>query len=165
MQTLCSRVVIGMSGILALVGLVVMLNPHKAAADEERLVNGATYEMTLTDPSTGAFVARETLTLHADHSMAAHDSNENGPTEHFSGELGLWRFDDNGGVITKSINFDFPPNADIARLDRTIKFEQNRTKISGTFTVTVFPLQTGNPQGPGGTVIASLNFTGNLVTP
>ncbi len=164
MQTLRSRVVIGMSGILALVGLVVLLNSHKAAADEERLVNGATYEITLTD-STGAFDARETLTLHADHSMAAHDSNENSPTEHFSGELGLWRFDDNGGVITKSVNFDFPPNADIARLDRTIKFEQNRTKISGTFTVTVFPLQTGNPQGPGGTVIFSGNFTGNLVTP
>jgi hypothetical protein len=53
----------------------------------------------------------------------------------------------------------------IARLDRTIKFEQNRTKISGTFTVTVFPLQTGNPQGPGGTVLDSANFTGNLVTP
>lgn len=164
MQTLRSRVVIGMSGILALVASVVLLNAHKAAADEERLVNGATYEITLTD-STGAFDARETLTLHADHSMAAHDSNENSPTEHFSGELGLWRFDDDGGVITKSINFDFPPNADIARLDRTIKFEQNRTKISGTFTVTVFPLQTGNPQGPGGTVIFSGNFTGNLVTP
>lgn len=165
MNTLRSRVALSVTGLLAAAGLIALLNPHKAAADPESLLYGATYETTLTDRSTGAFLGRETLTLHADHTLASHDAGEGGPTSHFSGTLGSWKSDGNGGIIAKGINFDFPPNADVARLDYAIKFQQNGTKISGSFIGTVFPLETGNPQGPGGIVAFSANFTGNLVTP
>jgi len=65
--------------------------------------------------------------------MSVTDSGQ-GPTFFFSNQLGSWKPDGNG-------DFDFPPNADVARFDYAISFLQNQTQVTGTITLTAFPLQ------------------------
>ena len=135
---------------LACVGSIA-LQPQKATAEPEGLfLRGASYLTTITD-ATGAFASRGVLTLHADYTVSVIDSGQGGPAFFFSSQLGSWKPDDEGGAIARTIDFDFPPNADVARLDYTIKFAQEGKQVSGTITLTVFPLQ-GNPLGGGGTV-------------
>jgi hypothetical protein len=78
--------------------------------------------------------------------------------------LGSWKPDGEGGLVARTIDFDFPPNADAARLDYTVKFAADGTQVKGTITLTTFPLQ-GNPLDGGGTVAGRFTFVGNLVKP
>ena len=148
-------------GVLALAGLIAGLNPQKAVAAGDDS-NGASYVTTVSD-STGAFASRGVITLHADHTMSVIDSGQGGPAFLFSSQLGAWKPDGNGGLVAKAIDFDFP-NVDVARVDYTIKFAQNGTRISGTITLTTFPLQ-GNPLGGGGTLVGTFTFAGQLIQP
>jgi hypothetical protein len=66
-------------------------------------------------------------------------------------------------VIGRTVDFDFPPNSDMARLDYTFKFGPDGT-ISGTTSIYFFPL-TANPLGSGGTFGGTFTFTGYLVKP
>ena len=157
------HVTFGIFGILALIGSVALLNPHKATADSEEFHHGASYLITIMD-SSGAFASRGVITLHADHTMSVIDSGQGGPTFFFTSQLGSWKPDNKGMVIAKAIDFDFPPNADTARLDYTISFDHDRDQVSGTITLTTFPLR-GNPFDGGGTVAGTFTFTGELVKP
>ena len=60
--------------------------------------------------------------------------------------------------------FSSEPGADVARLDYTISFAHTGHQITGTITLTTFPLQ-GNPLDGGGTVGGTFTFTGELITP
>lgn len=144
----------------ALAGSVALLNPQEARAEDGP--NGASYITTFTD-STGSFVSRGVITLHADRTMSVIDSGQGGPAFLFSSQLGAWRPDTTGGVVARTIDFDFP-NVDVSRVDYTIKFSQKGTRISGTVTVTTFPLQ-GNPLDGGGTVAGTSTFVGQLIQP
>ncbi|HEY4045632.1 MAG TPA: hypothetical protein VGM27_02095 [Acidobacteriaceae bacterium] len=62
-------------------------------------------------------------------------------------------------MVAKTIDFDFPPNADAARPDYTISFDQNGDQATGTITLTTFPLQ-GNPLDGGGTVLGTFTLGG-----
>jgi hypothetical protein len=75
-----------------------------------------------------------------------------------------WTSRSQGGLVARTIDFDFPPNADVARLDYTVKFSSDGSQITGTITLRTFPLQS-NPLDGGGTVAGSFTFTGTLVTP
>ncbi len=145
--------------ILALAASVALLNPQKAAAEEP--TTGASYVTTIVNAN-GAFASRGVITLHADHTISVLDSGQGGPAFSFSSQLGSWKPDGKGGVIASTIDFDFP-GVDVARLDYTIKFGKNGT-ISGTITLTVFPLE-GNPLDGGGTVEGVFPFTGQLIQP
>jgi hypothetical protein len=154
---------LGALALVAAASSVLLLHPHKAAADED-LGTGRTYLLTLTD-STGAFASREVLTLHPDYTFEVTDNNQGGPTSHFTSTLGAWKFDGNGGILAKGINFDiYPSNEDVARQDYAITFHNGGNQVSGTFSFTIFLLQ-GNPLGGGGTTIGPFHFTGYLVTP
>jgi hypothetical protein len=96
--------------------------------------------------------------------MAVVASDQGGPTYFFTSQLGSWQADGKGGVVGKTIDFDYPPNADVARIDYTIRFDPVLNEASGTETLTTFPLQ-GNPFGGGGTVLGTYTFTGQLVKP
>lgn len=157
------RAALGIFGILALVGSVALLTPHKATADAESGRFGAAYVITVKD-SAGNFASRGVIALHADHTMSVIDSGQGGPTFFFSSQLGSWTLDGNGSVVAKTIDFDFPPNADIARLDYTIKVTQDGKQVTGTITLTTFPLQ-ANPLDGGGTVVGTFTFVGNIVVP
>jgi hypothetical protein len=157
MKQLRLRMAIVMSGVLTLVGLVAFLHPQHATADSP--FNGASYVTTITD-SSGNFASRGVITLHTDHTLSVIDSGQGGPAFLFSSQLGSWEPNSKGGVAAKTIDFDFP-SAGIARLDYTINSNHDGS-VSGTITLTSFPLQ-GNPLGGGGTVVGTFTFTGQPI--
>ena len=65
---------------------------------------------------------------------------------------------------SKNNRLQLPPNTDVARLDYTISFRNNGNQVTGTITLTTFPL-TGNPLDGGGTVVGTFTFVGDLVKP
>ena len=122
---------------------------------------GIAYLTTITDATTGAFSSRSVVTLHADHSMTAIDSGQGGPGVQFSSQMGAWHTSPNAGVVGRTLDFSFP-NAGIARVDYNFT-TINKDQVSGTITLTVFPIN-ADPQGSGGTVVGTFNFTGQSVT-
>jgi hypothetical protein len=149
--------------LIVALGSGAFLSPSNAAAQVVGPSNGASYLTTVTD-SSGNFTTRTVLTLHADHTMSVVAADQGGPTYFFSSQLGSWQADGNGGVVGKTLDFDYPPNADVARIDYTIRFDTSLNQASGTETLTTFPLQ-GNPFGAGGTVLGTYTFTAQLVKP
>jgi len=149
-----------------LVGCSFALAVLDASAQSAKAVAGSapplagTYIITNTD-STGAFVSRGVITLNADRTLSVVDSGQGGPTYFFSSQLGTWSPSGQGGV-GRTIDFDFAPASDVARLDYTFAFGAGT--ISGTMTIYYFPL-TANPLGSGGTFGGTFNFTGYQVTP
>lgn len=163
MKHLRLSVTLGISGFLAAVSLFALLYPEKAVASDS--LGGASYVTTIKD-STGKFASRGVITLHADHTMSVIDSGQGGPAFFFSSQLGSWKAKRNGEVLAKTIDFDFPPNQDVARLDYTLKFNQGGNQVTGTITLTTFPPETGNPlDGGGGTVVGTFTVVGELVKP
>jgi hypothetical protein len=136
--------------------------------------NGGSYLITVTDPSTGAFVARAVLTFHADHTVSAILTGQVQfapgavqpalPTLIFSSQLGSWKFGNAGGLVARTLFFDFT-NVIIDRLDYTATFASNRTQVTGTITITDFKGFQADPLGEGGFPFGNFNFTGTLVTP
>jgi len=135
--------------------------------------NGLSYLISLTD-ATGVFVARGVLTFHADHTVSSILSGQGQPTvifqgqkltsSFFSSQLGSWKFGNAGGLVARTIFFDFT-NVIIDRLDYTATFASNRRQVTGTITITDFAPFTADPLDGGGTVFGHFNFTGTLVTP
>jgi hypothetical protein len=72
--------------------------------------------------------------------------------------------DGKGGVVGKTLDFDYHPNADVARIDYTINFDPVLGQSTGTETPTTFPLQ-GDRLGSGGTLLGTYTFTGELLKP
>jgi hypothetical protein len=149
--------------LIVVLGSVALLNPANATAEHEGPRNGATYITTVLD-SSGNFTTRTVLTLHADHTMSVVAADQGGPTFFFTSQLGSWKPDGKGGVVAKTLDFDYPPNADVVRIDYTISFDSDHDRVTGTETLTAFPLQ-GNPLDGGGTVLTTATFTGELVKP
>jgi hypothetical protein len=149
--------------LIAALGSVALLSPPNATADPEGPHNGATYVTTVKD-SNGNFTTRTVITLHADHTMSVVAADQGGPTFFFTSQLGSWKPDGKGGVVAKTLDFDYPPNADVARIDYTISFDPGHDQVTGTETLTTFPLQ-GNPLDGGGTVLGTFTFIGELVKP
>jgi hypothetical protein len=149
--------------LIAALGCVALLSSPNAIAEHEGPHGGATYLTTVTD-SSGNFITRTVLTLHADHTMSVVAADQGGPTSFFTSQLGSWKPDGRGGVVAKTLDFDYPPNADVVRIDYTITFDPDRDRATGTETLTAFPLQ-GNPLDGGGTVLTTATFTGELVKP
>jgi hypothetical protein len=141
-----------------------VLHPQKAAADPQGFsqgffLHGASYLTTVTNVTTGTFESREVLTFHADSTMSAISSAQGGPAFFFTSQLGSWKPDGEGGLVARTI--DFPPNAGVARLDYTVKFASDGRQVTGTITLTTFPLQ-GNPLDGGGTIAGHFTFVGHL---
>jgi hypothetical protein len=137
----------------------IVLPAQPAAGDDD--VRGASYLITVND-SLGNFASRGVMTLHADHTMSVIDSAQGGPAFMFSSQLGSWERDRKGGLVARTIDFDFP-SAGVARLDYHITFASGGL-VTGTITLTSFPLQ-GNPLDGGGTVVGTFTFTGMQIQP
>ena len=160
MKYLRPGIALGIVVIVAL-GLVALLHPERATADEDSLRGGSF--LTSVMDSNGAFASRGVITLHADRTMSVIDSGQGGPTFFFTSQLGSWKPDGKRGAVGKTIDFDFPPNQASARLDYTFKFGHNGS-ATGTIVLTTFPL-TGNPLDGGGTVVGTFTFVGQLIQP
>jgi hypothetical protein len=148
-------------GVLALLATAVSVPSLHAQNNNDQGASGASY-LTTVKTSIGTFASRGVITLHADHTMSVIDSGQGGPF-FFSSQLGSWK-PANGGVVARTIDFNFPPNAAVARLDYTISFSQDLNQVTGTITLTAFPLQ-GNPLDGGGTLVGTFTFTGQLIKP
>jgi hypothetical protein len=148
--------------LLACLGAVALHAPP-ATADAPSVSRGATYLITITDAQ-GAFTSRVVITLHGDRTLSAIDSDQGGPTFFFTSQLGAWAPDGKGGAVGRTLDFDFPPAPDVARLDYTFTFSAHDTQVAGTITLRTFPLQ-GDPLDGDGTVLGEFTFTGRLVTP
>ena len=60
-------------------------------------------------------------------------------------------------MVGRTLDFDFPPSQDVARLDYTFTFNSDDTKVTGTIMLTTFPLQ-GDPLDGGGTVEGQFTY-------
>jgi hypothetical protein len=147
------------SGLFACLGLVAL---YPLAAHAQGLALSPTYLITNVD-STGAFASRSTVTFNADRSLTVVDSGQGGPTYYFSSQQGTWGVSKTGDVIGRTVDFDFAPDNDVARLDYTFKLGTDGT-ISGTTSIFYFP-QTANPLGSGGTFGGTFTFTGYQIKP
>src|SRR4030081_1211604 len=98
--------------LIVALGSIALLSPPNATADPEGPRHGATYLTTVKD-SSGNFTTRTVLTLHADHTMSVVAADQGGPTSFFTSQLGSWKPDGKGGVVAKTIEFYYPPNADV----------------------------------------------------
>jgi hypothetical protein len=154
-------ITLGICGFIAAAGSVASLH---AQSNANLLFTGASYLITVNN-SNGTFASRGVIALHLGGTMSVIDSGQGGPTFFFSSQLGSWAPNGNGGLVARTIDFDYPPNADVARLDYTIKFSTATPgQVTGTITLTTFPL-TGNPLDGGGTVAGTFTFTGQLIQP
>jgi hypothetical protein len=149
-------IALGMFGLVAAVGSAAL---HGQNQDDQG-ASGASYVTTFKD-SAGNFASRGVITLHADHTTSVIDSGQGGPTFFFTSQLGSWKPDGHGGVLARTLDFDFPPNADVARSDYTISSSQDHSEVTGTITLTTFPLQ-GDPLDGGGTVIGTFTLCGPI---
>jgi len=116
----------------------------------------------------GYFASRSVITLHADHTMLAVDSAEQGPANYFGSQLGGWKLGSNHRILGRVIDFQYPlsPNGpSVVRADYVINLAPGRRYVSGTITVTIFPLQEGYPFGDGGILIGSFTFDGEGIEP
>jgi hypothetical protein len=125
---------------------------------------GGSYLATLRD-SDGNFQSRIVLTLHADHTMSVVDATQGGPTYHFSSQSGSWKIDSPGHISARTIDFDYPPDADVARLDWGIALSPDQSHIAGTMTIWTYPLESNDVLRGQGTFLFTDSMTGELITP
>ncbi len=153
---------------LALVVLGLLATVATSAAWPERGdrgFNGGAYLTTISanDPQ-GAFASRSVITLHADRTMSAVDSGQQGPTSFFSSQAGSWK-PSGHGIVGRTIDFSFLPGIPgIARADYTMTFP-TPGRVEGTITITLFPLKDGNPIDGEGTLLGTFTFEGMLIRP
>lgn len=102
------------------------------------------------------------ITFNADHALSVIDSGQGGPSSFFSSQLGNWGVGSKRTLVGRTLDFDYPPNADVARLDYTFQFGSDGS-ISGTIALYTFPL-TADPLGGGGTLVGTFTLTGYIVT-
>src|SRR3979409_501416 len=89
--------------LIVALGSVALLTPPNATADpEEGPHNGATYVTTVRD-SSGTFITRTVLTLHADHTMSVVAADQGGPTYFFSSQLAPCQPGAKGRVASNNI--------------------------------------------------------------
>ncbi len=87
MKHLSLWVALGIFSLLAAVGSASW--PH-AQERGDQLFSGGSYLTTIQD-SAGNFASRSVVTLHADQTMLAVDSAEEGPNDYFGNQLGTWK--------------------------------------------------------------------------
>jgi hypothetical protein len=134
---------------------------HGQAAGSPEAVARTTFLTTITNASTGAFSSRSLITVNPDHTFVAVDSGQGGPGTQFSSQLGNWESGTGASIMARTWDFSLP-QAGIARVDYTIN-SVSATQISGTITLTLFPLS-ANPLEAVGSPGGTFNFTGMKVS-
>ncbi len=155
-------IALGIFGLLAAVGSAALL---KAQGSAGRGSMGGAYLITIED-SEGNLASRAVVTLHDDQTASAIDSGQGGPAFFFSSQLGSWKPYGSRSIVAKTISFRLPPSDPaIARTDSIIHFTQDRDHVTGTVTLTLFPLEGGSPLEGEGTVVGTFRFVGELIKP
>ena len=153
-------VALGTVGLLAGAGWVALSRAQEAG---DRGFSSGSY--LITNKVSGTFFSRGVITLHADHTMSVIDSAQGGPTYYFTSQLGSWKWDGKGRIVARTIDFDYPPDADLARLDFTLDLSPDASQVTGTAVLTTYPLEDANPFEGGGTVLGTFTIEGELIKP
>ncbi|MCL5006218.1 MAG: hypothetical protein M1404_06755 [Acidobacteria bacterium] len=154
---------VGAFSFLATVGSLALLSSPEA---KNPGFSGGSY-LTVIKDAEGNFASRSIITLHADHTMLAVDSGQQGPTNYFGSQLGTWQQAGNHQIAARTMDFCYPlsPAPGIARADYAIRLAPDRRHVTGTITVSAFPLDDGNPQEEEGTPIGTFTFEGEWIKP
>ena len=147
-------------GLLAAAGSVAL---SRAQEGGDRGFKGGSY--LITNSLSGSFFSRGVITLHADHTMSVTDSAQGGPTYFFTSELGSWKEDGKGRIIARTIDFDYYPNADVARLDFTLTLSRDASQVAGTALLTIHPIEDPDPLTGEGTVFGTFDIAGMVIKP
>jgi hypothetical protein len=130
--------------------------------DSDRDGRVGSFLTTIVNYANGGVASRSVITLHRDRTMSVIDSGQGGPGTQFSSQLGAWKRGCDGSAKGRTLDFSFPPNAGIARVDYKFDADQPKDTIKGTIVLTVFPLN-ANPLDGGGTVVGNFEFTGTRI--
>jgi hypothetical protein len=152
---------LGIFGLLVAVGSVA--SPHAQGAGNRWFAGGSC--VTTIKDSAGNFASRGVITLHADQTLSVIDSGQGGPTYFFTSQLGSWKSDRRGRIVARTIDFDYPPNADVARLDFTLNLSRDGSHVTGTALLTTYPLEDGDPFEGEGTFLGTFTIEGELIEP
>ena len=150
--------------LFALLAVVGSMALSRAGDAGDRGFSSGSYLITNKD-SGGNFFSRGVITLHADHTVSITDSAQGGPLYFFSSQLGSWKQDASGRILVKTIDFDYPPNADVARLEFIFVLSRDGTQIRGTEIITLHPLDDEHALEDEGTFFGSFTITGELIKP
>ena len=153
--------VLGILGLLAAVGSVAL--PRSPEPGDKGFSSGS-YLVTFKD-SVGNFASRSVITLHSDQTMSVTDSAQGGPTFYFSSQLGSWKTDSQGRIAARTIDFNYPPGPGVARLDYSLTLSRDMDQVTGTGTLTIYPLEDGDPLHTDGTVVGNFTLAGELIKP
>lgn len=157
-------VAIGAFSLLAAVALSAL---PRAKESGDSGFHGGSYLTTIKDAG-GNLSSRSVITLHADHTMLAVDSGQQGPTYYFSNQVGMWKPAGNHQIAARVIDFQFPLNLGgpgMARADYVISLAPGRRQMTGTITVRTFSLQDGNPLHDEGILVGTFAFEGEWIRP
>ena len=149
---------LGVLALLATLGSVALSRVQFGGYPE---FSGGACLLTFTD-NQGDFLAREVVVLHADHTMSAVDSGQDGPQYIYSSQLGVWKPDGPGKIIARTFDFDYQPSADLARIDFALNLAPDRRHLTGTVRICTFPLETGNVQDGGCSPGVTYNVAGEF---
>jgi hypothetical protein len=155
---------VGAFSLLAAVASLALL--HAQEAGDPGFSDGS-YLTTIKDAG-GNFASRSVITMHADQTILAVDSAEEGPKDYFGSQLGTWKPAGNHRIAARTINFRYPHGTDpggVARSDYVISFAPDRRQVTGTITLRTFPLEDGNPLEDEGTLIGTFTFEGEWIKP
>ena len=109
----------------------------------------------------GDFASRAVITFHDDGTLAVADARESSGVDDvaFSGQLGSYRCRNRRNVIATTLDFGFPPTANIGRLDYQVKVSGKRD-IAGEITLRLLtPVESCDPFDLS---TCSLEFTGDF---
>ena len=132
--------------VLAVFGTAAWADNGKGKSQACRSTLVGTYLTTVED-SDGAFASRSLITFHDDGTMTVVDARQlNGVTgTAFSAQQGAYRCTGRHGAVATGIDFGFPPDENIGRLDWRIDIAHDGT-VEGDLTLNVFtPQATCNP--------------------
>jgi len=154
-------IALGILGLVAGVGSVAL--SHAQDLGDRGFTSGS-YLITNYD-SGGNFASRSVITLHSDQTLSVADSGQGGPSYFFSSQLGSWKTEGNSRIVAKTIDFNYPPGAGVARLDYTLNVSPDHHQVLGTVTLRAFPLEGGDPLNGEGTVLGTFTIQGELIKP
>jgi hypothetical protein len=154
-------------GAFCLIAAAASLAMIHAQQDDAQRFSSGRFLTTITD-SEGSFASRSVITLNADGTLSAIDSNEGSSTGPFGAQAGAWKWDGGGRIVGRVIDFRYPPvstSASIARSDYALTLAPDGRSLTGTITVYFYPLEGSNPLQGLGTLFGTFNVVGEPIAP
>lgn len=110
-------------------------------------------------------MSRSVVTLNSDQTMSAIDSAQQGPENYSGDQLGTWKPAGPHAITGRTINFRYPPGTPgAARSDYVIRLGPDHRQMTGTITLTIFPVDR-NPLEDEGTLIGTFPIQGAVIEP